>query len=117
MKGHFPFSHLRSFSRAAHFAAALIGATLCALLLALCIPCPSYAQDTGYISGTVIDKSGAAVAGADATLTSTGGTLTRTTTTNNDGAYVIAGLPGGTYNLSVTAKGFQDTQRKTLSWT
>jgi hypothetical protein len=107
VKGHFPFSHLRSFSRAAHFAAALIGATLCALLLALCIPCPSYAQDTGYISGTVIDKSGAAVAGADATLTSTGGTLTRTTTTNNDGAYVIAGLPGGTYNLSVTAKGFQ----------
>lgn len=72
--------------------------------------CGSYvlqAQDTGYISGTVFDKSGAAVVGAEVTLISTAGNLTRTTTTNNDGAYTIAGLPGGTYHLSITAKGFQ----------
>src|SRR5258707_221739 len=54
-----------------------------------------------------MDKSGAAVAGAEITLTSTAGSLTRTTTSNNDGAYTIAGLPGDTYNMSVTAKGFQ----------
>jgi hypothetical protein len=76
-------------------------------LIALCIPCVSYAQDTGYISGTVIDKSGAAVAGADVLLTNTAGSITRATTTNNDGAYTIAGLPGDIYNLSVSAKGFQ----------
>lgn len=35
------------------------------------------------------------------------GSLTRTTVTNGLGAYVIPGLPGGTYNLNVTAKGFQ----------
>ncbi|HYL10263.1 MAG TPA: carboxypeptidase regulatory-like domain-containing protein, partial [Candidatus Acidoferrales bacterium] len=73
----------------------------------LSIPCASYAQDTGYISGTVIDKSGAAVVGAEVVLTSTAGSLTRSTSTNGDGAYTVAGLPGDTYNLSVSAKGFQ----------
>jgi len=76
-------------------------------LIALCVPSVSYGQDTGYISGTVIDKSGAAVAGADVLLTNTAGSITRATTTNNDGAYTIAGLPGDVYNLIVAAKGFQ----------
>src|ERR1700730_10403364 len=80
---------------------------LCAVLLTLCIPGASYAQDTGYISGTVMDKSGAAVVGAEITLTNTAGSLTRNTASNGDGAYVSAGLPGDTYNLSVSAKGFQ----------
>jgi hypothetical protein len=65
------------------------------------------AQDTGYISGTVTDKSGAAIASATVVITNVSGSSTQTTTTNSDGAYVIAGLPGGTYNLSVTATGFQ----------
>jgi carboxypeptidase family protein/TonB-dependent receptor-like protein len=66
-----------------------------------------YAQDTGYISGTVTDKTGAAVAGAEVKLTNTAGSITRNTTTNSDGAYVVAGLAGDTYDLSVSAKGFQ----------
>ncbi|HUE42115.1 MAG TPA: carboxypeptidase regulatory-like domain-containing protein [Candidatus Sulfotelmatobacter sp.] len=65
------------------------------------------AQDTGYIGGTVTDKSGAAIANASVVLTSTAGSLTRTTATNADGAYVIAGLPGASYNISITATGFQ----------
>jgi len=47
------------------------------------------------------------VVGAEIIVTAAGGGLTRTTTTNGDGAYVAAGLPGGSYNLAVTAKGFQ----------
>src|SRR6266478_9441368 len=77
------------------------------LILALALPLASPAQDTGYISGTVTDKSGAAVVGADVVVTNTAGSLTRSTTTNSDGAYVVAGLPGATYNIVVTAKGFQ----------
>jgi len=80
---------------------------LIALVFALALPLASPAQDTGYISGTVTDKSGAAVVGAEIIVTAAGGGLTRTTTTNGDGAYVAAGLPGGSYNLAVTAKGFQ----------
>src|SRR5258707_4473822 len=77
------------------------------LVLALVLPLASRAQDTGYISGTVSDKSGAAIVGADVVITNTAGRLARTTTTNADGAYVVAGLPGGTYDIVVTATGFQ----------
>jgi hypothetical protein len=106
VKGHSHFSH-------AHKSASVLAKTtfalglLCALVTTLLMPCASYSQDTGYISGTVVDKSGAAVVGAEITLTSTAGSLTRNTTSNADGAYVVAGLPGGSYNIVVTAKGFQ----------
>jgi len=106
VKGHSHYFHTRKSANVLANTAFALG-PLCALVITLLMPCLSYSQDTGYISGTVIDKSGAAVAGADITLTNTTGSLTRTTTSNNDGAYVIAGLPGDTYNLSVAAKGFQ----------
>jgi len=70
-----------------------LGATwlwLGVLLVALALPLASRAQDTGYISGTVTDKSGAAVVGAEVVIANTAGSLTRTTTTNSDGAYVVA---------------------------
>src|SRR5262249_9761228 len=60
-----------------------------------------------YIGGTVVDATGAAVAGANVTLKNGTGSLTRSTITNSDGAYVIPGLPGDTYDLSVSARGFQ----------
>src|SRR5437016_10026945 len=88
----------------------ILGATwlwLGVLLVALALPLASRAQDTGYISGTVTDKSGAAVVGAEIVLTNSAGSLTRNTTTNTDGAYVLAALPGDTYNLLITSKGFQ----------
>lgn len=77
------------------------------LLVVFCVPGGLRAQDTGYISGTVTDSSGAAVANAQVALTNVAGSLTRNTTTNADGAYVIPALPGGTYNLTVAAPGFQ----------
>ncbi|HEY2546894.1 MAG TPA: carboxypeptidase regulatory-like domain-containing protein [Candidatus Acidoferrum sp.] len=80
---------------------------VCAMIAILCTANVAQAQDTGYISGTVTDKSGSAVVGADVVITSTGGNATHPTTTNADGAYVVAGLPGGSYNIVVTAKGFQ----------
>ena len=82
--------------------------TLCIALLTLLSLSPiSSAQDTGYISGTVTDKSGAAVAGAEVTVKNTAGSVTRTTVTNSDGAYVVPGLAGDTYNVTVSATGFQ----------
>src|SRR2546426_1657153 len=95
-----PLHHRKNFLGAGRV---LLGA----ILLALCLPLASHAQDTGYISGTVTDKSGAAVGGADVVITNTSGSLTRTTATNSDGAYVVAGLPGASYNIVVSAKGFQ----------
>ena len=80
---------------------------VCAMLAILCTSFVAMAQDTGYISGTVTDSSGAAVAGAQVVISSTNGSATHPTMTNGDGAYVVPGLPGGTYNIVVTAKGFQ----------
>src|SRR5262249_36231861 len=45
--------------------------TAAALLLVILLASPAlHAQDTGYISGTVTDKSGAAIAGAKVSVTS-----------------------------------------------
>jgi hypothetical protein len=83
-------------------------ARICFLLLCtIASPLLMPAQDTGYISGTVTDKSGSAIAGADVALKNVSGSLTRNTVTNADGAFVISGLPGDTYDVSVSAKGFQ----------
>jgi hypothetical protein len=65
------------------------------------------AQTNGLISGTVTDKTGAAVVGAQVVIASVGGNLTRTTETNGEGVYVASSLPSGTYNIAVIAKGFQ----------
>jgi hypothetical protein len=66
-----------------------------------------HAQDTGAITGTVRDNTGAVIQGADVKITGTAGGIERATTTNSDGDYLEAGLPGGTYNLSISAKGFK----------
>src|SRR5438477_12229178 len=89
-----------------------IGILFLVLAVMLFLPTISSAQDTGYISGTVTDKSGAAVAGAEVVVALDGGSLTRNTETNTDGVYVAAALPAGTYNISVTAKGFQSYEAK-----
>src|SRR5260370_36579007 len=73
----------------------ILGATWLAfigLIIALALPLPSHVQDTGYISGTVTDKSGSPVAGAEVVSSDAGGNLSRTTTTNADGPHVLAGL-------------------------
>jgi len=62
----------------------------------------SSAQDTGYISGTVSDKSGAAIANATVVIANASGSSTQTTTTNADGAYVVAGLPDACIAATMT---------------
>jgi Carboxypeptidase regulatory-like domain/TonB dependent receptor len=64
-------------------------------------------QITGSIRGTVVDPSGAVVQGASLSAKQTETALTRTATTDRDGAYVLLELPVGHYQLQVEAKGFQ----------
>src|ERR1700694_5137595 len=78
-----------------------------AVLLAMFSATNLYAQDTGTITGTVRDNTGAVIQGADVKISGTAGGIERTTTTNSDGDYLAAGLPGGTYNLTISAKGFK----------
>ncbi|MFY9532341.1 MAG: carboxypeptidase regulatory-like domain-containing protein [Candidatus Acidiferrales bacterium] len=76
-------------------------------MLVLFCACSARAQDTGSITGTVRDSSGAVVPGAEVKVASSAIGLTRTTTTNANGDYLAAALPAGTYDLTVTAKGFK----------
>ena len=78
------------------------------LLLAFAFtPAVLLAQDTAQITGTVTDPSGAAVSGAQVTLTSVGQGTTRTATANSSGDFLFAAVPVGSYNLDVTAQGFK----------
>ena len=61
----------------------------------------------GGIQGTVTDSSGAAVAGAQVTVTSAETGLTRTVGTDAAGNYTATELPLGTYNLTATKNGFR----------
>jgi len=78
-----------------------------AILLGACSAATLFAQDTGQITGTVRDNSGAVVQGAEVKISGTAGGIERSTTTNGDGDYLAAGLPGGTYNLTISYKGFK----------
>jgi hypothetical protein len=76
------------------------------------LPISVSAQDTGALTGTVRDSSGAVVPGATVQIASKSGGNDRKLTTNSDGDYLAAGLPGDTYDLTVTAPGFKTYKAK-----
>jgi hypothetical protein len=65
-------------------------------------------QITGNIRGTVIDPSGAVIRGAAVTAREIETGVSRSTTTDRTGSYVLLELPVGHYRLQVAAKGFQE---------
>jgi hypothetical protein len=83
------------------------------LLLAFAFtPAVSLAQDTAQITGTITDPSGAAVAGAHVTLTSSEHGIRRTADANSSGEYLFPALPIGSYDMTVTASGFKKYEAK-----
>lgn len=78
---------------------------LFAVVCALCVS--AWGQATTSLHGTVVDSSGAAIAGAHVTLTQTATGTSRDTTTNSTGAYSFPAVIPGPYSLTVTANGFQ----------
>lgn len=65
------------------------------------------AQNSGSVTGTVRDATGAVIPGAAVVLSDSQKGISLKTSSNSDGSYLIAGLPTGTFNLAVTAKGFK----------
>ena len=90
----------------------ILYAVLCALVL-LVSPI-AHGQATATISGNVLDQSKSAVAGATVTATSEGTGLSRDTKTDGAGHYSFPLLPVGTYDLLVSAGGFQKAESKNL---
>ncbi len=79
------------------------------LLLGFVAAASLHAQDTGQITGTVRDNTGAVIPGAEVTITSIAQGVGRKTTTNSDGDFLVAGLPQGTYDIAISAKGFKQS--------
>lgn len=65
----------------------------------------------GTITGTVIDASGAVVAGATITITNTASGRASTTESTETGNYTIAQLPVGNYTVGATHAGFKAYNR------
>jgi len=76
--------------------------------------CGAAWAQTGSITGTVKDPSGAAISGAAVVVTSPERGITRDTTTNSTGDYNESALPEGTYDVIVTAAGFKKFQAKAV---
>jgi hypothetical protein len=63
-------------------------------------------QLPGIISGTVVDQSGAAVAGAEVKLTREPPSPDRIVSTAEDGQFSLAGIEPGSFQLTITSAGF-----------
>jgi len=81
------------------------------ILLVLMFCAAAWAQ-TGSITGTVKDPSGASIAGATVVIASPERGITRTMQSNSTGDYNESGLPQGSYDITVTASGFKKFQAK-----
>jgi hypothetical protein len=77
--------------------------------LAAQAPSPPTARGSG-ISGTVTDRSGAAVPGATVTVINSATGAARTVTTDSAGRYAADGLAAGTYRVEARSGGFKKKQ-------
>ena len=66
--------------------------------------------DTGQLSGTITDVTGAVIPNAKIVLVNTATGLVRTLLSGNSGEFTFSGLPVGSYKTSVTAAGFSTYQ-------
>src|SRR5579862_2293727 len=81
-----------------------------ALLVLVTFAFTGYAQTfRGAINGTVVDPSGAVVPVASVTATEKSTGVARTTVTTSGGEFSFQDMPVGEYKVTVTVKGFQQT--------
>ncbi|HEY6660887.1 MAG TPA: carboxypeptidase-like regulatory domain-containing protein, partial [Pyrinomonadaceae bacterium] len=73
-------------------------------------------QTRGSLRGLITDELGAAIVGANVTLTDASG-VQKKTTTNGEGVYTFAGLAPGKYSLQAIAPGFAPSDTKEVDVT
>src|ERR1035438_10253474 len=96
-----------------------------AIFLLLLAPCVAAAQEISFtgrivdpqdhpiatimsqLSGTVVDTSGAVIAGATVQVQSANGTVEKTTQSETNGSFILSGLTAGNYRLVVSNAGFE----------
>jgi len=83
-----------------------------AALAALVAASPAAAQDTGVVSGSVVDSSGQVVPGATVTLTNENTRDLRTLVSNERGDFSFRAVTPGSYTVKVELAGFRAFERK-----
>jgi Carboxypeptidase regulatory-like domain len=87
-----------------------------ALIVLLAATLLTAQQTRGSLRGLITDELGAAIVGANVTLTDASGTQKKTTT-NAEGVYTFAGLAPGKYSLVAIAPGFAPSDIKEVEVT
>jgi hypothetical protein len=82
------------------------------LLLSAVAACAQ--TESARISGRVTDLTGALIVGAQCKITNTETDVSVTTTTNEDGIYVLSELRPATYRLTIQKEGFRTVVQPTL---
>ena len=85
---------------------------LVALVLFCALAATASAQQTGNITGRVVDAQGAAVPGVTVTASSASTGLTRTAVSDGEGIYRLNGMPVGAFDLKAEIAGFAPWERK-----
>jgi hypothetical protein len=85
---------------------------LAACLACLILAAPAAAQDTGTVSGTVIDNTNQVVPGAAILLTNEATGDSRTTTSAGDGTFTFRAVPPGSYTVKIELTGFRTHEQK-----
>jgi Carboxypeptidase regulatory-like domain len=91
---------------------ALLLVFCCSLLLT--ISPLLYGQATGSFSGTVSDKTGSVISGANVRVISQGTAQEREAKTDDTGHYLIPLVPIGNYTIRVESQGFQTVEQKDI---
>jgi len=103
--------HMRSFISSRRYSRRPL--LLIFILAVLLVPCLLFGQGYfGTVSGILTDSSGAVVQGARVMLVDEQKGYQFTTTSNNEGRYLFASIPPGSYTVSAEAQGFAKTVRE-----
>src|SRR6185295_5835907 len=87
--------------------ALLLFVTLACGLLGSSIALGQTQSNAADLQGVVRDQSGAVVIGASVTARNPGTNTSKTTTTNDNGGYLIVNLPPGDYEVTIEAANFK----------
>lgn len=69
----------------------------------------AFTGENGAIRGKVSDSSGAIIPGAKVTATDTNSSKTYSTSSNDEGVFLIENIPAGNYSIRIDANGFKSS--------
>ena len=88
---------------------------LITLSIATAITGQAQTANTGALTGTVADQSGAAIPNVNIVVTNPSNGSVRTVVTDAAGVYRVSLLPPGSYSIQGTAEGFKEAVRSDVS--